>query len=96
MSYTPIEIDRKNLTIMGVNFSSVNNFEATVNALGTVMFEGFDPTPKSIEIISDYLADNITIEQLSKLTKEKSYAQAAEGNVIKSTSLRTASGESHA
>ena len=46
MPYKPIEIDRKNLCIMGVNFSSVNNFEAAVNALGTVMFEGFDPTPK--------------------------------------------------
>ena len=73
MSYTPIEIDRKNLTIMGVNFSSVNNFEAAVNALGTVMFEGFNPTPRSIEIIRDYLSDKITIEQLVKLTKEKAY-----------------------
>ncbi|MCL2069829.1 MAG: antitoxin VbhA family protein [Treponema sp.] len=74
MPYTPIEIDRKNLTIMGVNFSSVSNFEATANALGTVMFEGFDPTPRSIEIIRDYLSDKITIEQLEKLTKEKAYA----------------------
>jgi len=73
MPYTPIEIDRKNLTIMGVNFSSVNNFEAAVNALGTVMFEGFNPTPRSIEIIRDYLSDKITIEQLVKLTKEKAY-----------------------
>jgi hypothetical protein len=70
MPYTPIEIDRKNLTIMGVNFNSVNNFEATVNALGTVMFEGFDPTPKSIEIIRDYLSDKITIENL-KWAKER-------------------------
>ena len=70
----PIEIDRKNLTIMGVNFNSVNNFEAAVNALGTVMFEGFDPTPRSIEIIRDYLSEKITIGQLVKLTKEKAYA----------------------
>jgi hypothetical protein len=73
MPYTPIEINRKNLTIMGVNFSSVNNFDATVNALGTVMFEGFDPTPRSIEIIRDYLADNITLGQLIQQTKEKAY-----------------------
>ena len=38
------------------------------------MFEGFEPTPKSIEIIRDYLADTITIEQLEKLAKEKAYA----------------------
>ena len=74
MPYTPIEIDRKNLTIMGVNFNSVNNFEAAVNALGTVMFEGFDPTPRSIEIIRDYLSEKITIGQLVELTKEKAYA----------------------
>jgi len=74
MSYKPIEIDRKNLTIMGVNFSSVDNFEATLNALGTVMFEGFDPTPKSIEIIRDYLSDKITLVQLVQLSKDKAYA----------------------
>jgi len=74
MPYSPIEIDRKNLSIMGVNFRSVNNFEAAVNALGTVMFEGFDPTPKSIEIIRDYLSDKITLGQLVELTKDKAYA----------------------
>jgi hypothetical protein len=74
MPYKPVEIDRKNLTIMGVNFSSVSNFDAVVNALGTVMFEGFDPTPKSMEIIRDYLSDKITLGQLIKMTKEKAYA----------------------
>jgi hypothetical protein len=74
MPYTSIEIDRKNLTIMGVNFNSVNNFEAAVNALGTVMFEGFDPTPRSIEIIRDYLSDKITLKQLVQLAKEKACA----------------------
>jgi hypothetical protein len=59
---------------MGVNFNSVNNFEAAVNALGTVMFEGFDPTPRSIEIIRDYLSEKITLGQLVELTKEKAYA----------------------
>ena len=59
---------------MGVNFNSVNNFEAAVNALGTVMFEGFDPTPRSIAIIRDYLAEKITLGQLVELTKEKAYA----------------------
>jgi hypothetical protein len=74
MPYTPVEIDRKNLTIMGVNFSSVSNFDAAVNALGTVMFEGFDPTPKSLEIIRDYLSDKISLGQLIKMAKEKAYA----------------------
>ena len=74
MPYTPVEIDRKNLTIMGVNFNTVNNFEAAVNALGTVMFEGFNPTSKSIEIIRDYLSDKITLDQLIQLIKDKAYA----------------------
>jgi putative transcriptional regulator len=74
MPYVPIEIDREKLTIMGVNFSTVSNFDAAVNALGTVMFEGFIPSPRSIEIIRDYLADNITLGQLIQLTKEKAYA----------------------
>ena len=74
MPYSPIEVDRKNLTIMGVNFNSVTNFEAAVNALGTVMFEGFDPTPRSIAIIRDYLSEKITLGQLVELTKEKAYA----------------------
>jgi len=74
MSYKPIEIDREKLTIMGVNFNSVDNFDAVVNALGTVMFEGFAPTPNGIEIIRDYLSEKITIGQLVLLTKEKAYA----------------------
>ena len=74
MPYKPIDIDRERLTIMGVSFSSVDNFEAVVNAMGTVMFEGFDPTPKSVEIIRDYLSEKINIGQLARLTKEKAYA----------------------
>jgi len=74
MSYKPIEIDREKRTVMGVNFGSVDNFDAVANALGTVMFEGFDPTPKNIEIIRDYLADKISIRQLVRLAKEKAYA----------------------
>jgi len=74
MSYRPVEIDRKKLTIMGVSFNSIKNFDAAVNALGTVMFEGFDPSPRSIEIIRDYLSGQITIGQLIRLTKEKAYA----------------------
>jgi hypothetical protein len=73
MPYSPVEINRENLTIMGVDFHNAGNFEAAVNALGTVMFEGFDPTPKSIEIIRDYLANKITIGQLAQLTREKTY-----------------------
>lgn len=52
--FNTIEIDRTNLTIMGVKFSDLKTLESTANALGSNMFEGFIPTPKGIEIIRDY------------------------------------------
>ena len=74
MAYKPIEVDQENLTIMGVRFPDLGTLNSAANAIGSNMFEGFEPTPKSIEIIRDYLFDKITIEQLVQLTKEKAYA----------------------
>jgi len=74
MAYKPIEIDRQNLTIMGVRFSDLDTLNNTANAIGSNMFEGFEPTPKSIELIRDYLSDKITLGKLVQLTKEKAYA----------------------
>ena len=74
MTYKPIEVDRENLTIMGVRFPDLDSLNSAANAIGSNMFEGFEPTPGSIEIIRDYLFDKITIEQLIQLTKEKAYA----------------------
>jgi putative transcriptional regulator len=45
--YKAIDIDRKNLTIMGVKF-------ANLNALGTNMFEGFEPTQELIQLYVDW------------------------------------------
>jgi hypothetical protein len=74
MAYKPIEIDRQNLTIMGIRFSDLDTLNSAANAIGSNMFEGFEPTTKSIEIIRDYLSKKITLEQLIKLSKEKAYA----------------------
>jgi len=49
--FNTIDIDRNNLTIMGVRFSNLKTLESTANAIGSNMFEGFKPTPKSVEII---------------------------------------------
>lgn len=68
-----IDIDRNNLTIMGVQFSNLKTLESTANAIGSNMFEGFVPTPKSIEIIRDYVLGNISLTELIKFSKEKSY-----------------------
>ena len=54
MPYSPIAVDRGNLTIMGVPFPNHDILESTANALGTNMFEGFTPTNKGIELIREY------------------------------------------
>jgi putative transcriptional regulator len=74
MAYKPIEIDHQNLTIMGIRFSDIDTLNSAANAIGSNMFEGFEPTTRSIEIIRDYLSQKITLEQLIKLSKDKAYA----------------------
>jgi len=74
MAYKPIEIDRQNLTIMGIRFSDIDTLNSAANAIGSNMFEGFEPTTRSIEIIRDYISKKITLEQLIKLSKNKAYA----------------------
>ncbi len=71
--FRTIEIDRNKLTIMGVKFSDMKTLEMTANAIGSNMFEGFEPTQKGIEIIRDYVTGKISLSELIKFTKEKSY-----------------------
>lgn len=68
-----IEIDRANLTIMGIKFSDLKTLENTANALGSNMFEGFQPTPKGIEIIRDYVIGQISLNELVLFAKQKAY-----------------------
>ena len=71
--FKTIEIDRNKLTIMGVQFSNLKTLESTANAIGSNMFEGFEPTPKGVEIIRDYVTGKISLTELIKFAKEKSY-----------------------
>jgi putative transcriptional regulator len=73
MPYKPLIFDRNEYSIMGVSFANINDFDATLNAIGTVMYEGFEPTAKNIEIIRDYISNKITLSELVKLSKEKAY-----------------------
>lgn len=52
--YSEIEIDRENLTLMGVKFDSLSELENTANAIGSNMFEGFVPTKTTIQIYIDW------------------------------------------
>ena len=49
--FRSIDINRNELTIMGVKFSDLTTLENTANAIGSNMFEGFEPTPNGIKII---------------------------------------------
>jgi putative transcriptional regulator len=71
--FNTIEIDRSNLTIMGVKFTDLKTLESTANAIGSNMFEGFTPTPKGIEIIRDYVAGKISLAELVAFAKQKAY-----------------------
>jgi putative transcriptional regulator len=71
--YREIDIDRENLTLMGVKFPSFSALESTANAIGSNMFEGFEPTTKSVEIIRDYILGKISISELLDITKAKAY-----------------------
>ncbi len=71
--FSTIEIDKNNLTIMGVKFSDLETFESTANALGSNMFEGFRPTPKGVEIIRDYVTGKISLNELVTFAKQKDY-----------------------
>lgn len=72
--YKPIEIDRDKLTLMGVQFADLKTLESTANAIGSNMFEGFEPTPKGIVLIRDYVIGEITFAEFIRLAKDKAYA----------------------
>ena len=72
--YKPIEIDRKQLTIMGVRFPDLKTLENTAYGIGSNMYEGFEPTPGRIEIIRDYVLGNISLKEFVNLVKKGEYA----------------------
>lgn len=75
MPYLPIVINRSNLTLMGVPFPNLEILESTANAIGSNMFEGFEPTKKGIEIIRDYCLGIVSLEQLMSAARAKLYEE---------------------
>jgi putative transcriptional regulator len=71
--YKPIEINRKELTIMGVAFPNMEVLDNTADAIGSNMFEGLEPTPNGIAIIRDFVTNKITLTDLIRLSKMKQY-----------------------
>ena len=69
--YKPIDIDREKLTIMGVKFSDLKSLESTANAIGSNMFEGFEPSTELIQIYADWknlkISESDLIEKLEAI-----------------------------
>ena len=74
MSYTPISIDRETLTMMGVPFPSLEAWESAATAIGSNMFEGYEPTWRGIEIIRDYTTGKISFDAFIRTAVDKAYA----------------------
>ena len=70
MAFTPIDVNRADLTIMGVRFANREMLDAAANGLGSAMFEGFTPTADLVRILSSYLDGEVTLSQLPGLVEE--------------------------
>lgn len=75
MSYTPISIDREALTIMEVSFPSLEAWESAAAAIGSNMFEGYEPTKRGIEIIHYYTTGKISFDAFVRAAVDKAYAK---------------------
>jgi putative transcriptional regulator len=65
--FKSIDIDKANLTIMGVKFADLKTLESTAHALGSNMFEGFEPTQELVQLYVDWKTGVISESDL--LTK---------------------------
>jgi len=72
--YKPIQIDRDALTIMGVPFPDLATLNSTANAIGSNMFEGFEPTENQITLIRDYVVNKISFLQFIDAANNGFYA----------------------
>ena len=68
--YTPISIDREKLTLMNVSFPDLATLESAANAIGSNMYEGFEPTEKLIRLYLEYKAKKISNTKLIASLKE--------------------------
>jgi hypothetical protein len=73
-SLKPIDMDKNNLTLMGVPFPDATTLERVANAIVSNMYEGFEPTADRIALIRDYVTDKITFSQFVRAVKEAEYA----------------------
>jgi putative transcriptional regulator len=58
---------------MGVKFPDLQTLEHTAYAVGSNMFEGFQPTPEIMTLLRDFVTDKIQIEEVLRLVKKLHY-----------------------
>jgi putative transcriptional regulator len=73
--YKPIEVDRERLTIMGVPFPDMETLESAAAAIGSQMFEGYEPTANGVAVFRDLMLKKLTPAQFIQTVKAGFYAQ---------------------
>lgn len=58
---------------MGVPFNDLETLESTANAIGSNMFEGYDPSPKGIALIRDYVIGKISFSEFITFAKDRAH-----------------------
>lgn len=58
--YNPLKIDLEDLSLMGVKFPDLASLEASAKAIGSNMFEGFEPSPVLIQLYLEWKQDTIS------------------------------------
>jgi len=58
--YREIDIDRENLTLMGVKFPTLYALESTANAIGSNMFEGFEPSTELVQLYVNWKTGSVS------------------------------------
>ncbi len=56
-----------------MKFSDLRTLDNTANAIGSNMLEGFQSTPKGIEIIRDYVTGEISLSEVVAFAKQRAY-----------------------
>jgi hypothetical protein len=69
--YTPIDIDRKALTIMGVPFPDLETLNSVAYEIGSNMYEGFEPTRELLLLYLDLRAGKLNDTQLIEALKKR-------------------------
>jgi putative transcriptional regulator len=59
---------------MGVRFPDLATLESTASAIGSNMFEGFEPTENRVALIRDYILNKITFRQFIEAAKSVAHA----------------------